>query len=235
VPSHAAADHAFALGFASRFQKTTSIPTSWWRIRDVRGTPEHGAKHRDSADGQNDGLRYPSTIAALVNKNGRPLKRQRWTVDPETECWNWLLAKHPRSGHGMATRNGKSGYAHRWAYEDAKGEIPARCAVLQTCGNHACVNPDHLVTETEPSTLNARGAAATTKKDDAKVTEALRLRRMGQTLKEIGSAVSVNRITVRRWLSAVAADSESGWIWAAALDVGPRRRHRKAHSFENNF
>lgn len=153
-----------------------------------------------------------------MNKKGRPPKQHRWRVDHDTGCWIWLLAKHPHSGHGMGTRNGKSGYAHRWAYDDAKGEIPAGCAVLQTCRNPAYVNPEHLVAEEEPKSLNARGAAATTKEDAAKLAEALRLRRMGKTFKEIGLAVGVHQCTVARWLAAVAATTERGWILTAYRD-----------------
>ena len=120
-----------------------------------------------------------------MNKNGRPRKAERWRVDAETGCWIWLLTAHPRSGHGIETRNGKTGYAHRWAYQDAKGEIPPGCAVLQTCGNRLCRNPDHLVAEQDAVALHTRGKTAATKKSDLKVAEALRLRQMGKTLTEV--------------------------------------------------
>lgn len=167
-----------------------------------------------------------------MNKNGRPRKTQRWRVDPETGCWIWLLTAHPRSGHGIETRNGKTGYAHRWAYEDAKGKISPGCAVLQTCGNRLCGNPDHLVAEQEAISLHTRGTAAAMKKSDAKVAEALRLWQMGKTLTEIGVVVGVSRTTVRRWLSTVAANTERGWILTAVLDLGRRGRQRNSSPAE---
>jgi len=41
-------------------------------------------------------------------------------------------------------RDGKMVYAHRVAYEQAKGEIPKGQFVLHRCDNPACCNPDHL-------------------------------------------------------------------------------------------
>jgi hypothetical protein len=35
-------------------------------------------------------------------------------------------------------------YAHRYAYEVALDPIPADLEVAHVCGNHTCVNPDHL-------------------------------------------------------------------------------------------
>jgi hypothetical protein len=154
LPSHIALNQAFALGFASRFQK--------------------GLRRQGQLRGEWLMWERAAIPTRSVKKNGRPLKRQRWAVDPATGCWIWLLAKHPRSGHGMETRNGKSGYAHRWAYLDAKGQISPGCAVLQTCRNHACINPEHLVAEKEPTSLNARAIAATRKKNDTKLSEAVR-------------------------------------------------------------
>lgn len=51
--SHAAADKAFALGFASRLQKATSKPTSWWRISDIGEPSECAVSHRDLAASEN--------------------------------------------------------------------------------------------------------------------------------------------------------------------------------------
>ncbi len=163
-----------------------------------------------------------------MNKKGRPKRTQRWIVNSDTGCWIWLLNKDPRSGHGMETRNGKSAYAHRWAYQDANGEIPPGRLVLSTCGNRLCVNPSHLVLENETTQPWMKGVAAHTKMTDAALAELIRLRQMGKTMKEAGAAVGINGSTARRWLSAVVAKSDRRWILAAVLDVGLKSRRRKS-------
>jgi hypothetical protein len=90
------------------------------------------------------------TFARLGIIKGYPVRyvRGHWgkrpatlyKVDPDTGCWNW-------------TRGGSQGYgyissgvaAHRVAYENVHGPIPTGHIVHHTCGNRACVNPDHLV------------------------------------------------------------------------------------------
>lgn len=67
-----------------------------------------------------------------------------YDVDPDTGCWNWRYGKDIY-GHGRL-HGGASGaeYAHRFAYRQYLGPIPAGESVIHTCGNLACINPEHL-------------------------------------------------------------------------------------------
>ena len=70
----------------------------------------------------------------------------RWDYDeaPDTGCWNWRHGKSAQ-GHGrLNVGQGRSEYAHRFAYEQHHGRFPFGAAVVHTCGNHSCVNPEHL-------------------------------------------------------------------------------------------
>jgi hypothetical protein len=40
---------------------------------------------------------------------------------------------------------GRTRLAHRYYYERANGPIPGGLELHHVCGNHACVNPAHLV------------------------------------------------------------------------------------------
>ena len=63
-----------------------------------------------------------------------------YTIDPDTGCWNW--ARGGSQGYGYIA----SGIAaHRFFYERARGPIPVSHILHHTCGNRACVNPDHLM------------------------------------------------------------------------------------------
>lgn len=67
-----------------------------------------------------------------------PPFHQRYTVDPDTGCWNWLgpfLRGYGRDSGRMA---------HRVSYELLVGKIPAGMQIDHLCRNPSCVNPAHL-------------------------------------------------------------------------------------------
>lgn len=64
---------------------------------------------------------------------------QKVSIDSETGCWLWT-GHIGSKGTGRFRHNGKIEHAHRFILGDgAIGKF-----VKHTCGNAACVNPDHL-------------------------------------------------------------------------------------------
>jgi integrase len=59
-------------------------------------------------------------------------------------CWRWTGAKD-RNGFGSVWWGGRARPAHRVAFELTHGPLPAGSRVSQTCGEHDCCRPEHLV------------------------------------------------------------------------------------------
>lgn len=68
-----------------------------------------------------------------------PSRFQRKVIAQSNECWLWSGGTHP-NGYGYFD----GGYAHRWAYENAVGEIPPGLEIDHLCRTRNCVNPSHL-------------------------------------------------------------------------------------------
>ncbi len=65
--------------------------------------------------------------------------------EPMSGCHLWTATGVPK-GYGMfrVTNPRRHVYAHRYAYERARGPIPDGHHIDHLCNNPRCVNPDHL-------------------------------------------------------------------------------------------
>lgn len=63
--------------------------------------------------------------------------------EPNSGCWLWMGNWTPE-GYGQLSVAGKRWMAHRYAYEDRHGTIPAGLHIDHLCRTRCCVNPAHL-------------------------------------------------------------------------------------------
>ena len=81
---------------------------------------------------------YPSIRSSAAHRWWRNIE-----VGAEGGCWNWTAGRTPQ-GYGNVRHLGRHVYAHRFAYEQIVGAIPAGLQIDHLCRNPSCVNPDHL-------------------------------------------------------------------------------------------
>lgn len=87
-------------------------------------------------------------------------------VDTSGDCWLWL-AGVDRNGYGRYNDQGRTTFAHRFAYQQIKGDIPNGLVLDHLCRVITCVNPEHL----EPVTIGEnvrRGIALMPRKTHCK-------------------------------------------------------------------
>lgn len=80
-------------------------------------------------------------------------------IQGEGDCWLWNRGRN-QNGYGQFLARGtrKNVYAHRWAYEALRAEIPEGLVIDHLCRTPSCVNPWHL--EPVPPVVNwIRGVA----------------------------------------------------------------------------
>lgn len=65
-------------------------------------------------------------------------------VDKSGECWLWTAGKDKGYGR-FGVRAGLTVQAHRWAYEQVYGPVPAGKVLDHSCEQKSCVRPDHCV------------------------------------------------------------------------------------------
>ena len=132
--------------------------------------------------------------------------RLNFRVIAETGCWQWMGGVD-RNGYGKVRVRSKTLWAHRHSYEQLRGPIPPGMSMHHTCGNRACINPDHL-------RLMESGEAARcgkhAKLDRAKVDEILRDFAGGTGTAELARRYGVHRSTIQRAIR--------GTYWGARVE-----------------
>lgn len=91
--------------------------------------------------------RFASGHAPRHGGVSRPRKAVRWVAEDrgfETPCHIWQLGVDKR-GYGKVSVRGKRLKAHRVAFEEAGGVIPADYDVHHRCEVKLCVNAEHLL------------------------------------------------------------------------------------------
>jgi len=79
---------------------------------------------------------------------------------PTTGCWLWTAGLMLR-GYARFSWDGRTGLAHRYAYEHYVAPIPADMEIDHICRNRFCVNPDHLdVVTARENTRRGRSPAS---------------------------------------------------------------------------
>jgi hypothetical protein len=84
----------------------------------------------------------------MIASAEHPARRNYRELGPD-DCWPWL-GRLDHDGYGMF---GWAHKAHRAAYEDQVGPIPAGMSVLHHCDHRACCNGAHLFLGTQRDNL----------------------------------------------------------------------------------
>lgn len=70
-------------------------------------------------------------------------RRMHKNIEVSDGCWIWI-GRTAGKGYGRCWNGRRDGWAHRFAYECSKGQIPSGLQIDHLCRNRRCVNPAHL-------------------------------------------------------------------------------------------
>ncbi|TXH49109.1 MAG: hypothetical protein E6Q97_23300 [Desulfurellales bacterium] len=99
------------------------------------------------------------TGVSVLTRWNSPAERFDLQVEKTDGCWHWKGSRND-AGYGLIGIDGRTEYAHRYAYREFVGPIADGLVVDHLCSEPSCVNPAHL--ETVPQAANVRRGRLTT-------------------------------------------------------------------------
>jgi len=125
-----------------------------------------------------------------------PFDRFWAKVQKQESCWEWIGAIRG-GGYGASSLNGKEISAHRLSYILFKGPIPEGLNICHTCDNRKCVNPMHLICETQSYNLKdcyskKRRSPLFRKLNENQVDEIIYKKQNGKTYRELAKEYNVD-------------------------------------------
>ncbi len=118
-------------------------------------------------------------------------------VDQSGDCWIWT----GYVGHDGYGQHGRSGKAHRLAWELTVGPIPDGLNVLHRCDTPVCVRPEHLFlgTSADNSIDMVRKGRQWKQKITYEMAEMIReTHRLGVSQREIARSLEMHHQTIWR-------------------------------------
>ena len=123
------------------------------------GIPGCGNKHEARGWCNRHYLRWWKHGDPLTPGRDRTDAERFWAMVQKTStCWLWTGSLKVE-GYGHFRADGGMWRAHRWAYENGVGPIPAGLTLDHLCRVRACVRPSHLEPVTQGEN-NRRGRLA---------------------------------------------------------------------------
>lgn len=141
---------------------------------------------------------------AIYARQRRELTPDLWHIEDRgyvTPCWIWNGKPQNGEGYCRVRLMGKTYLAHRVAYEQFIGPIPAGLQIDHLCRQPSCVRPDHLEPVTNAENQR-RGRAAKLNRADAEL-----IRRSTLSGPALAKLLGVTRATIQ--------DVRSGRSWVA--------------------
>lgn len=131
-------------------------------------------------------------------------------VDKTAACWLWT-ANTDRDGYGNITVNKKQYKAHRFSLLIHGVNVPKGSIVMHTCDNPRCVNPEHLIVNTQQANIldrdnknrqavgEANGASVLTASSVLEIRQLYPMVPMRKLAKQYAVSDGTIRSIVRRW------------------------------------